>query len=109
LKDFRSGLKDFRSGLKVFTDFGINSHPFLSTNEKTNLLYLTYYNIFLVLLSGLDVLGGLGGFGDDDKAEAGALGVEGSGGVESLHVGGWLLRSAGKIPFFLSVKSISIF
>ena len=64
--------------------------PFLSTNEKTNLLYLTYYNIFSVLLSGLDVLGGLGGFGDDDEVEAGALGVEGSGGVESLHVCGWL-------------------
>jgi hypothetical protein len=87
-----------------------HSHPFLSTNEKTNLLYLTYYNIFSVLLASLDVLGGLGRFGDDDDAEAGALGVEGSGGVESVHVCCWLrLRLAGKIPFFLSIKSISIF
>ncbi len=102
-------MKDFRPGLKDFNGFGNNSHPFLSTNEKTNLLYLSNYNIFLVLLSGLDVLGGLGGFGDDDDAEAGALGVE-RGGVESVHVCGWLrLRLAGKIPFVLSIKRISIF
>ena len=53
------------------------------------------------------MLGGLGGFGDDDEAEAGALGIE-RGGVESVHVCGWLML-AGKIPFFLSIKSISIF
>lgn len=76
----------------IFTDFG-NIHSFLSMNEKTILLYSnklqlqsTYISVLLRL--GLDVLGGLGWFGDDDEAEAGALGVE-RGGVESVHVCGW--------------------
>ena len=61
----------------VLTGFGNIS---LRKREKQILFIKPYYN-FLILLSGLDVLGILDCLRNDDDAEAGALGVERSGGV----------------------------
>ena len=68
----------FRSDLKNFTSFG-NSSLFSPSMRKQILFIKPYYNFFLVLLSGLDVLGLLDCLRNDDDAEAGALGVERSG------------------------------